>query len=197
MAGTTSVSICNLALANIGSAASIASLTENSKEALHCNRAYDHCLRLVLRAHDWHFATGYYTLNNLGSPPADWSYRYGYPTDCERARELQKDAPTDDPIPFEVAAGATTSTRVILTDRASAVLIYTRYMDDPVAYPADFVIMLSWAISMHVAMPLTLDASVQQAAMQTYGVFSAHATANDANDGYTRLRRTPDWIANR
>lgn len=193
----TQVEICNLALGNVGVAKSISALTESTKEAFQCKRVYDVSLRAVLRAQWWRFATGYYTLNNLGDPPSGWDYRYAYPTDCIVARYIVKDSEASDAIPFDIAAGDSTSTRVVLTDRESAVLCYTRYMDDPVTYPADFVLALSWHIATHIAMPMTGDVDMQKSALSTYTAMLSTAAAKDANEGYKRYRRTPGWIAAR
>lgn len=192
----TQVSICNIALGNVGGKSSISALNENSKEALHCNRVYDACLRLVLRAHNWAFAKAYVALNNLGSPPANWAYRYQYPSDCLKARELVRGT-TEDTVPFEVAAGDTASSRVLLTDRESAVLVYTRYMNDPTYYPPDFVMAFAWLISGHIAVPVSGDIKLRNDAFKMYASALDHAGANSANEGTSTRKRTPGWMSAR
>lgn len=194
----TQVAICNLALGNIGAKANIASLTENSKEAFECNRVYDECLEALLRAHHWQFAKATAQLNDIGTPPPQWAYRYAYPTECVRIRRVTdgtRDRDGSDPgVEFEVISGLTVSTRSVVTDLNPAYAEYTRRMTDPVAYPADFASALSWLIGAHIAWPLSADASVQAAAQQNYVFALNQAAAADANEQQGRRHRKPDWI---
>ena len=191
------VQICNIALGNIGGKASISSITENSKEAIACNRVYDTVLRAVLRAHNWSFAKAYFTLNDLGDPPTHWSYRYSWPADCLKVREIVPAATTDDPVLFEVGAGATASTKVILTDKAEAEMVYTKLMDDPVAYPDDFTMTLAWHIAAAIALPLSADLQLQQSAFQTYLAYLGTSAASDSGEFHNQQRRTPEWMSGR
>lgn len=54
---TSSVGICNRALQLLGANAITALSDSNSKSARECNRAYDSCRQMELRAHPWNFAT--------------------------------------------------------------------------------------------------------------------------------------------
>lgn len=194
----TQVSICNMALGNIGAKATIAALTENSKEAFQCARVYDDSLDTLLRAHHWQFAKRVAQLNNLGTTPVGWDYLYAYPTDCVRVRRVTDGTrdldDRDAGVEFEVTSGATTSTRAIAADLNPAYVEYTRRMDDAVAYPSDFAMALAWLIGANVAWPLSGDAKVQLSAMNSYIVFLNQAAANDSNEAQGRRRRTPDWI---
>ena len=99
---TSEADICNRALAAIGTRSQIASLTENSNEAINCNLLY-HALRdELIRLAPWNCATNYQTLTLLlaapgtpenpatggthwskgTQPPPPWAYEYAYPSDC-------------------------------------------------------------------------------------------------------------------
>lgn len=97
----TDTSICNRALAHIGTRSQIASLTENSPEARACNMFYEETRNEVLSMAYWNFANKTATLSvlkvapgtpgaastnatvwNNTFPPPPWLYEYAYPDDC-------------------------------------------------------------------------------------------------------------------
>lgn len=191
------VQICNIALGNIGGKASISSITENSREAIACNRVYVVCARALLRSHEWSFSKAYYTLNDLGSPPTFWDYRYSYPAECLKVRKILPAVETDDPVHFEVAAGDTSSTRVILTDQEDAEMCFTKDMDDPVQYPDDFILTLAWSIAASISLPLSGDRHLQTQAYQAYLAHLSSSTASDGGEATWQQRGAPDWISGR
>jgi len=78
------VDICNSALSLVG-AASIMSLTDNSKEARICNLQYDSNRRDELRKHYWNFAIKRVALAPDAQAPAfDFAYQFTLPSDCLR-----------------------------------------------------------------------------------------------------------------
>lgn len=100
---TSQVDIANRALQSIGARASIASLAEQSNEAIQCNIAIDPLRQQLLRMAPWNCATNYNTLALVcaapgtpenptdgqtvwtkGTPAPPWSYEYLYPADCLR-----------------------------------------------------------------------------------------------------------------
>jgi hypothetical protein len=101
------VSICNRALASIGTRSSIASLTENSAEARQCNLIYANTRDEVLNMAFWNFArktallallkSAPGTPTNSGSsanqwsplfPSPPWLYEYAYPSDALQIRQI-------------------------------------------------------------------------------------------------------------
>jgi len=105
---TSAVEICNQALAAIGTRSTIASLTENSAEALACAQQFDGTRDKLLRAAPWNFATRWATLGLLKAlpgmpessitttssvwlptyPPPPWAYSYAYPADALMVRSV-------------------------------------------------------------------------------------------------------------
>lgn len=68
----TAIEIYNLALYKIGVSRGIASMDEDSREALTGSAVYDHMLRATLRHFPWSFATKYADLTLVGGPvPSD------------------------------------------------------------------------------------------------------------------------------
>lgn len=78
------IDICNSALSMVG-AASIMSLTDNSREARVCNLQYDSNRRDELRKHYWNFALKRIVLAPDSAAPAfDFAYQFTLPSDCLR-----------------------------------------------------------------------------------------------------------------
>jgi len=100
---TSQVDIANQALSLIGTRSQIASLDEQSNEALAVNKWIDTCRRRLLRMAPWNSAKNFNVLALIaaapgtpenpsggtvtwqkGQPPPPWSYEYAYPADCVR-----------------------------------------------------------------------------------------------------------------
>jgi hypothetical protein len=99
------VDIANRALSAIGTRSTIASLTENSNEAIQVNLLLEPLRDELLRMAPWDCATNYADLALLlaapgtpenptagttiwvkgAQPPPPWAYEYAYPNDCLRA----------------------------------------------------------------------------------------------------------------
>ena len=112
------VTIWNMALANVGTRSSVASLTENSKEAITCGLYSDNVRRGVLSTAQWDFAEEYATLGLLKAlpgtpentssqsptwqtsyPSPPWLYEYAYPTDCVAVRSILPQMATNQTTP--------------------------------------------------------------------------------------------------
>jgi len=105
---TSVVEICNQALAAIGTRSTIASLTEDSAEAIACAQQFADTRNKLLRAAPWNFATRWAALGLLKAlpgmpesditttsavwlttyPPPPWAYSYAYPSNCLMVRSV-------------------------------------------------------------------------------------------------------------
>jgi hypothetical protein len=119
------VEICNRALQKLG-ADPITSLTENSKRARECNRAYEPLRDALLRKHKWSFAIERAELSALSDAPAfGWDYEYQLPTDCMRLLH-------DDPGYVPNTPTRSIEGRSILTDETAPLQIrYVKQVTDP------------------------------------------------------------------
>lgn len=140
----TSVDICNRALIQVGSQARISSLTQDSLEATILNSVYsatrDWCLGLT----NWNFARKIAVLvqsKTVTVPPPNpwttaqpgppWKYEYTTPTDFVRALYLTNSDPnaTNDSYAGAprraIVTSDSTGNKVVATNEASAVLVYT------------------------------------------------------------------------
>lgn len=198
---TSIVSICNMALSHIGARGTLADLSEDSTEALHCRTHYEQVRDETLRAHRWSFAARRVALGNLGNPPAGWAYRYAVPADCLLVREIIRGDRRAPPIPYRLESALDESgapLRVLLTDQDRATLLYTARVEDPALFDPSFVGALSWALAARVALPIGAPQAAQQNAAQMAQYMLALARQNDAQeDGVMIVDHEPDWITAR
>ena len=133
---TTSADICNRALAQIAAQAvvtgSVPNLQGGGNASVYCNILYPCVVETMLREQDPEFArTGPVALVLSGNvAPQPFAYEYLYPTDCIRVRQVTPatwDQNDPQEILWSVADDVVSGnpTKVILTNVASAALVYT------------------------------------------------------------------------
>lgn len=134
-AGLTSTIVVNEALQQVATQTQITSLTDGSPAAKAANVIYVPTVQLMLRELDPDFARFTAALAIAVSPPSQppWAFEYVYPLTCVRLRQVRPSAagivdpydpqPVRANVAFDVIAGV--ATRVILTNQASALAVYT------------------------------------------------------------------------
>lgn len=186
-AGISEVSICNMALARCGVTLFIESVGEASQQASVCNLFYVPVRDRVLQAWPWPFARRYARLQELGSPPSCWRYRYHYPSDCLKVRRLVPDGELGQgagaPVPFEIGEAEASAARAILTDLEMAEAEYTARITDVALFPESFTSALAWALAAEIAIPLTTDMNRAQLAQRMYAQALLEAGADCLNEG--------------
>lgn len=160
---TSSADVVNLALSLIGYPLRIGNLYEGSRAAKAALDIYSQARDAKLREGDWPFASrsvvatllksspvgGYFPPNTWSSashPPQPWRYEYTFPDDCLEIRACKPQAyfvPNFQPQAYLFAVsndnGYTPPRRVVLSNVADAMLIYTGQVTDPATWPPDFV----------------------------------------------------------
>lgn len=154
--------VVNIALVRLGWPEAIGNLYDGSKASDAALRIYAQTRDALLREFEWGFAERNATLTLLKSapgpgyiPPATWSseypplpwfYEYAYPTDCLKVRSLRATptfVPAFDPKPVVFRLYDDTSlnppAKVILTNLANAIAVYTGQATDITIWDADFV----------------------------------------------------------
>lgn len=199
MATISSVKIANMALDYIGADATIESLSEASPTAKICNRWYDWSRIQTLEAYNWNFARKRKVLALLETEPYDdWLYRYEYPSDCIRAREIVNPAgPSADVVPFSVVSTDDGQTTSILTDMDEASLTYTFDVTDPARFSTLFVDALAWRLASRIAFSLTGKADLMRLAMQSFQAHVAAAAGANGSEGFERGPREASWVRGR
>jgi len=174
--------ICNLALSHLG-AYTISALTDASQEARKCNLYYGPARDFVLRDFPWNFAERRYALALLsGVTPVGYDYAYQYPTNCLKARKIYNEVETAEPIDFIVTASDDLTSKMILTDEADAVLIYTAAVTSTALFDSAFVTFLSYKLAADLAIPLTKKLALQQAMLKIYGAYMGMAKLANATE---------------
>jgi hypothetical protein len=185
------VQIANFALSKIGDDSTIESLTENSAQANECNLWFDHSRKQTLSAFSWSFAKARITLATHGDdPPANWGYRYQYPSATVKARFIENPAGRDaDPVEFVIET-SDDGTRSILTDLDEAKLIFTKDITDPSLYSEFFIEALAAVLASHIAYALTGKIKLQRSiAGEARFLLSSLAPALDAVEGQDGAER--------
>lgn len=126
---TTEIDLVNRALVEIASRQPINSLSDNI-QGVYASTIYQAAVNMLLRQEDWEFSRTDVALDVIaGTPPLMWAYQYGYPSDCQKVRQVvpQTWDPTDpQPVRWDVGnlIGSPTQ-KVIWTSTASASLVYS------------------------------------------------------------------------
>jgi hypothetical protein len=135
VAGTTSASIVNRALAEIAGQYSVTGTNPTFDGSAAGNAAgtlYNGAVNLLLRQSDYEFSRTTVALTPLVvATPLNWTYAFLYPTDCLKIRQVFPTIATPDydpqPILWDVATVAISGfqNRAIYTNIAPASLVYT------------------------------------------------------------------------
>ena len=172
------IDICNLALAQLGDSATVASIRppEGSAQAGHCATFYPMVRDALLEMHDWGFATKRKELALLDNPSGQWLYCYAAPSDLVNTISvLDKAAADDTSVGFTsrdaygnvVGAGQGSYTPqafqlesndagqdVIYTNQANALLRYVARVTDTTKFSPLFVRTLTAALTSALAGPV-------------------------------------------
>lgn len=188
------VSICNLALSNLGKE-NISALTDAGAEAKACNQFYDHVRDTLLQVYPWSFAGKTASLAEVTNDKAgQWRYAYRRPTDCLKVRYLRPQYVADDPNDYSSAQSDAfgfaheIEGQTIYCDLSPAFLRYTYRNTDPTKYSTMFIEAMSWHLAVRMAMPLTRDPKMRADAYQLAQATQAQAAMSDANE----VRETSD-----
>ena len=187
--------ICNMALAHIKQTkTTIANLdTDTGNTADQCRIHYDVARRFALADHNWNFATKRVTLADVGSPPATYTYRYDYPSDCLKVQEIQRLTKADVPVPYLIEAVEDGSKLSILTDMATAIGVYTWNVENVALFSPSFVTALSWLLASDLAPALSGSENVQESSLTVYRNYIAAAQAADSSEGKADDELTASW----
>jgi hypothetical protein len=183
MAGTSVISICNLALARLGQGQTITSLTEDSQAAQFCSSFYEQARDEALVEYPWPFALRRVTLAVVETAPNDdWAFSYRRPTGCLTIRRVLSGLSRNArPLTFE--PGGDDSGGLIYTDYDAAAMEYIARVENPGLYPPKFVHALAWRLAADLAGPLQRSPAFESTAMQNYRMALSEARMHAANEG--------------
>lgn len=184
------VDICNEAMDLLG-AATITSLTENSKEARLCNRRFETVRDTVLRAHNWNIAITRKELpKDTDTPAFGFTNQFTLPTDpyCLRVISLHTSNVDNEISPYDVQAMFKVEGRKILTDEGTCRIIYVGRITDTEQYDSLLSSTIAHRLASETAYAITGSTSVAQ---QTFGLYQQRLTEARSMDA---IEGKPDRI---
>lgn len=194
---TSSISISNLALSNLGLQTSIQSFDERSAEAKACQLWYPTSLEMALEAYDWSFARKRVALAESDEdPPPDWAFRYVYPAGCLKLRKLEQVSRQNDEIPYTVELDAN-GERTLLTNVQDAVAIFTFRQNQTALYTPHFVVFLGYLMASNMAIKLTGKLKLKSDNLAYAGQALRTASALDAGEAVEEAPRESEMIRGR
>lgn len=203
------VSICNLALANLGDTATVASLDppEGSVQAQLCARFYPIARDMMLESFPWDFATKRIALAELTNDVSTWAYAYATPSDMIQPLDV-----ADVEAISDYANGAQYSsqayvteafsdgTRVIRTNQQNASLRYVAAVTDPTKFTPMFVMTVAAQLSAMLAGPV-LKGDVGAAEAKRWAAYAraylASARESNANNSNEDVQQLVPWVVGR
>jgi hypothetical protein len=167
------VQMCNSALNQLG-AASITSLTDNSKNARLCNERYETVRDAVFRSHPWNSLIKRQQLAQDTQTPA-WGFKYQFtlPSDCLRV--LAIDAYNSD---YKVEG------RKILSNESTIKLVYISTVTDPNEMDVLLRETISAGLASDLAYSITANLQVSGLMAEKYQAKLSEARHADASEGY-------------
>lgn len=174
--------ICNMALGHCAIAGTIQDVdSDATPEAVQCRTFYEPSRGILLESQEFSFAKRRFTLQSLGTPPDEWTYRYMYPNDCRLALRIvnpyTRTPRNDEKIPFEIKDYADGYGRVIVTDQEDAKLDYNHDVTDATLFSYTFAYALSQFIALNICTPLKVDARIKDQIRRDYGIWMGEAAS--------------------
>jgi len=167
------VQICNSALNQLG-AASITSLTDNSKNARLCNERYATVRDAVFRSHPWNSTIKRQQLaQDTATPAYGFSYQFTLPSDCLRL--LGIDAYNSD---HKVEG------RKVLCNEETIKIIYVSQITDPNEMDVLLRETISSALAADIAYAITANLQIGKLMQEKYQFKLSEARHADASEGY-------------
>lgn len=183
----TEVSICNLALSNLGDEAKVTSITspngDGSTQAKRCVTFYPIARDVVLSRHHWNFSTLRADLvESPLDPPDSWAYAYTIPSDCVNIIGIYPSGALQDADPEDYII----ENGVIYSNTEDAVIRYTRQITDTTKYPALVVVAIARLLAAYLAGPIIKGSEGMRVGQEQLKIFEQmdlpNAAAADANN---------------
>lgn len=190
------VDICNEAMDLLG-AATIASLTENSKEARLCNRRFNTVRDAVLRSHPWNVAVTRATLAKDSAAPAfGFASQFTLPTSpyCLRVISFWNTSVNNDVAAYDSNVMYKIEGRKVLSNEGSCSITYIARITDTEEYDSLLSSAIAHRLASETAYAITGSNSVAQAMQAMYDARLREAKGVDAMEGYPEQPQADEYI---
>lgn len=149
-------------------------------------------------------------------PPQPWLFEYAYPSDCLRAQYVVPIVQNDGISPplttgtvlanpwqssgavkFQISSAEDADgniIKVILTNQENAVLVYTRYIENPDLWDPSFLSAATATLGAFFVPALSMNRDLMQLQIKVAADIITQARVSDGDEGLTMQDHTPDWI---
>ena len=181
------LTICNLALAQLGQAP-ITALTQDNERARKLDLFYEPVRDEVLRTHNWGFAGAESPLTYVGeSNTKPGEFLYQYPGQALFIRRVFDIKAPHESLAFEEFFDEDHQMRVLQIPAAQAVAQYTRRITDETLFDPAFVKTFSLALACDVAVTLTADVQLVGLLMNKYQLSLEEARRSNMTEKFQIL----------
>lgn len=210
----------------MGTQTTIASLAEQSRAAVQCALWYDNQRQSLLRTAPWGFARRQQVLTLLGSyvdatSPYPFLYKYAYPSDCLKFRYIlappSNVAPTGPQVSVgqpgpvcwapsranrylvmvEVDPDTNISTKVIVSNVALAIGVYTADVVDTDLFDPMFESALAASLAYKLVIPLSGNVGMREQFRLSSEGSITNARVADGNEAIPTTDHVVDWMSAR
>lgn len=188
---TSELSICNDALIRLG-CTTIASLSDDSKEADLCNEQYEKCRDQLLSAHPWNFAIARIEIAADADLPTgwednpEWDLSFTLPANCLRVLELD-----DSEAEWAVENGS------LFANYDPVFIKYIKKETDTTLYSKHFEKALAYELAMSLVYSFTQSATFVAELRKDYEQAVREARSFDAQEGSVKTVQADDWLLSR
>jgi len=188
------VGICNSALIKLGNKTAITSIdpSDGSDAANICAEQYPIVRDMLLRAHNWNFATAQAQLAQLAAAPVfEFDYAYQLPSDWMRTIAVHDNDAGAGAIRYRMQG------RTILSDANQIYLRYVQKITDPNTMDPLFRELLAVQLAFDLVIPITQRASLAELMANRLKVAWADATGADSVEDFPENWPDSDWLTYR
>lgn len=180
------ITVCNLALAQLGQAP-ISSLDQEDEKARRLNLFYGPVRDEVLRTHNWAFAGVCEPLALLAKESdAEGSFIYKYPAEALFIRRIFLPQAPQQSLPFKERFRSDLHCRTLSVAGRTAHAEYTRRITDENLFDPAFVKSFSLALACDLAVALTGDAQLAAQILQKYTLSLEEARRSNMTENFLR-----------
>lgn len=190
------VDICNEAMDLLG-AATITSLTENSKEARLCNRRFETARDSVIRSHPWNVCIRRAEIAADSVAPAfGFSFQYTLPTDphCERVISFWDEQVNNELAAYDSPSMFKIEGRKILSNQSTCKITFLARITDTEEYDSLLRSTIAYRLAAETAYAITGSTSVSSAMQTLYNERLREARSIDAMEGVPEQIVADDFI---
>ena len=190
------VDICNEAMDLLG-AATIISLTQDSKEARLCNRRFDTVRDSVLRTLLWNVAlTRKEIAPDATAPDFGFTYQYTLPTDpyCLRVVSFWNSVVDNEVAAYDSNVMYKIEGRKILSNEGTCKITYIARVEDTELYDSLLSSTIAYRLAADTAYGITGSMSVAQNMQALYEARLREAKGVDAMEGYPEQPQANEYI---